>query len=110
MVDADGDAYRLPEEMETEYEFAPRMNGVAAVVAVREAKINLRLWRVNFAFGQSLRSMLATTQAPAAEAKPATSLFLARAGTEPEPGVAIDYAIVSTRLLNVNFGGGSKVG
>jgi len=59
---------------------------------------------------QSLRSMLAATKPPAGNAQPGSSMLLAKAGTEPEPGVAIDYAIVTTRLLNVNFGGGTKVG
>ena len=59
---------------------------------------------------KSLGSMLAATKTPAGSAKPGTTMLLARAGTEPEPGVAIDYSIVSTRLLNVNFGGGTKVG
>jgi len=59
---------------------------------------------------KSLRSMLAATKAPAGSAKPATNMLLAKAGTDLEPGVAIDYAIVTTRLLNVNFGGGTKVG
>jgi hypothetical protein len=52
-VDADGNGYRLPEEMETDYEFVPRTDGVAVVVG-GEGEINVRLWRVSFTFGEIL--------------------------------------------------------
>ena len=52
-VDADGNGYRLPEEMETDYEFVPRTDGVAVVVD-GEGEINVRLWRVSFTFGEIL--------------------------------------------------------
>ena len=53
-VDADGNGYRLPEEIETEYEFLPRLDGVAMVPAGTEGEINVRLWRVSFTFGEIL--------------------------------------------------------
>jgi len=52
-VDADGNGYRLPEEMETDYEFVPRTDGVATVVG-GDGEINVRLWRVSFTFGEIL--------------------------------------------------------
>ena len=53
-VDGDGNAYSLPPEMETEYEFVPRVDGVAMVPAGTEGQINVRLWRVSFTFGEIL--------------------------------------------------------
>ena len=52
-VDADGNGYRLPEEMETDYEFVPRTDGVATVVGGQAGEINVRLWGVSFTFGEA---------------------------------------------------------
>ena len=53
-VDEDGNAYTLPPEVETEYEFVPRVDGVAMVPAGTEGQTNVRLWRVRFTFAEIL--------------------------------------------------------
>lgn len=47
--DADGGSFPTPERMETDYEFVPRIDGV--VVGTGQ---NVRLFRVNFVFGEIL--------------------------------------------------------
>jgi hypothetical protein len=53
--DADGGSYPLPEELETEYEFVPRVDGVA-----QGSGQNVKLYRVNFGFGEILPNYPAT--------------------------------------------------
>ena len=51
--DTDGRHCPQPEEMETDYEFVPRMDGVAT-----GGGQNVRLWRVNFGFSEVLPNYL----------------------------------------------------
>ena len=44
-----GDSYLLPEQWDTDYEFVPRVDGVA-----QGAVENVRLYRVNFTFAEIL--------------------------------------------------------
>lgn len=53
--DADGGHYPLPEEMETEYEFVPRVDGIAKdELAGPSSEANVQVYRVNFTFGEIL--------------------------------------------------------
>jgi len=53
-TDSDGNGFNQPPELETEYEFVPRTDGVAMLGAGEEGQINVRLWRVSFTFGEIL--------------------------------------------------------
>lgn len=53
--DRDGGHYPLPEQMERDYEFAPRVDGIAVDGLAGGGKANnVQLFRVNFTFGEIL--------------------------------------------------------
>jgi len=86
-------------------DFVPYRLLQAQIDALPEGALQAR-----FQTHKSLRAMLARTRPPKAGTLPGPGMLLAKAGAEPGPGVAIDYTIVTTRLLNVNFGSGTKTG
>jgi len=86
-------------------DFVPYRLLQAQIDALPEGALQAR-----FQTHKSLRAMLAGTRPPKAGTLPGPGMLLAKAGAEPGPGVAIDYTIVTTRLLNVNFGSGTKTG
>lgn len=52
--DRDGNFYPQPEQIETDYEFAPRVDGIAEDGLVSGATVNVQIYRVNFTFSEIL--------------------------------------------------------
>lgn len=58
----------------------------------------------------NLKTALLQLKAPAGSPNPSRLMARAEVGIEAAPGVVLDYLIVTTPLLNVNFGWSSKYG